>query len=121
MSDDRPVSTELLTADDLEEFFACDDRTTIDVFVPEWKRTFRIKQLSAAQLQEIKDIPKEDGMAVMVALSVVDSNGDRLFKDHKRLNGRSLAALNRIQDVALKLNGLTGAAAAAMAAAAKNG
>jgi hypothetical protein len=122
MSDDKPAKPEadFLSADDVEGLFAGDDRTTIDLYIPEWKKTVKLKQLSAADLHQLQDIPKNDGMILMVSLSVVDGNGNRLFKDPQRLNGRSVAVLDRIQDAALKLNGLYGKAMAAVAAA-KNG
>jgi hypothetical protein len=120
--EERAAATRaLLSADDVDALFSGDDRTTVDLYIPEWKKTVRLRQLCAADLQAIQDIPKGEGMSLMVALSVVDASGNRLFKDHSRLNARSVAVLSRIQDAALKLNGLTGAAAAAQAAAAKNG
>jgi len=123
MSDDKPTKPEaaFLSADDVEDLFSADDRTTVDLYIPEWKKNIRLRQLSAAELHEFQDVPKKDSMALMVALSVVDANGNRVFKDHQKLNTRSVAVLDRIQDAALKLNGLLGKAAAAMAAAAKNG
>ena len=120
MGDEREPESDLLTAEDVDEFFKGDDRTTVDYYVPEWKKTLRLRQLSAAELGQFRQVPNGEGMALMVALSVVDAKGERVFKDHTRLQSRNAGVLDRIQDEALKLNGLLGKAAAAMAAAAKN-
>lgn len=114
MSDDKP---DLLTAEGVEEIFATDDRATVDVYIPEWKKTVRLRQLTAAESVKMAEVPVNDGLLHIVSMSIVDASGNRLFKDHDRLRGRSAAALSRIQDEALKLNGLTGKVATAV----KNG
>lgn len=45
----------------------------------------------------------------LVVLCAVDENGDRIFadKDEKDLQQKSAAAINRVADVALSLNGFT--------------
>jgi hypothetical protein len=95
----------ILSADDVEALLTGDDRITIEVYVPEWRKAVRLRQLTAAEGISIAEAPKHDGILTVVALSVVDANGNRLFKDIDRLRGRSAAALARIQTAALKLNG----------------
>jgi hypothetical protein len=121
MSDDSTKA--IATADDVEALFAIDDLATIDVYVPEWKKTFRLRQLTAADSLILADAPRRDSMLLIVAMSVVDASGSRLFKDHERLRGRSAGALNLLQTEALKLNGFSVnmVAAVAAAASAKNG
>lgn len=120
MSDD--TAKQLLTADDVEALLVADDLTTVDVYVPEWKKTCRVRQLTAAQSLELADASRRESMLLIVAMSVVDVEGKRLFKDHERLRGRSAGALNLLQTAALKLNGFStdAVAAAVVAAAAKN-
>lgn len=113
----KPASPDYLEAGDVDELLAQDDRRTIDVYVPEWKKTVRIRQLSAAESIIITELPKNEGLTTIVSLSCVGANGGRLFKDSDALKGKSAAALSRIQDAALKLNGFTTNAVAA----AKNG
>jgi hypothetical protein len=104
---------DLLTADEVEGILGCDDRQTVDLYVPEWKRTVRIRQLSAADSLLVAESPKLESMLLIVALSVVDESGARLFKDHERLKAKSAGALNLIQNAALRLNGFSADAAAA--------
>lgn len=112
----------LLTADDVEALLVADDLATVEVFVPEWKRTVRLRQLTAADSMIISASPARDGLILIVSMSVVDASGNRLFKEPERLKGKSAGALSRIQNEALKLNGFSTSevAAAAAAAAAKN-
>lgn len=98
---------ELLGADNVEELLTVDDRVTVDVYIPEWRKTVRLRQWTAAEGILITEAPKTDGLVTIVALSVVDANGNRLFKDVDRLKGKSAAALKRIQDAAMKLNGFS--------------
>lgn len=93
-----------------EEILSCEDRPTEEVSVPEWgKRKVRIRALSAAQVIKLSDLPsKNDALVFIVAASVVNKAGEPLFKaeDIERLKEKSVAALGRIQDAALKLNNM---------------
>lgn len=106
MSDDKPAkpAPDLLSADGVEDLLAADDRTTVDLYVPEWKKTIRLRQLTGAEATAMSDVPNKEGMLHIVAMSIVDANGNRLFKDPERLRAKSAAALSRIQDAALQLN-----------------
>lgn len=108
---------ELLSADSVEDLLVADDRTTVDVYVPEWKKTVRLRQLTGAESIAITEV-KGTGLFEIVSMSAVDANGSKLFKDPERLKGKSAGALKRIQDAALLLNGFTSNGNAA--AAAKN-
>jgi hypothetical protein len=109
--------TELLTADGVEELLVADDRATIDVYVPEWKKTIRLRQMTAAEIFIISETDKKDAMFVAVAMCAVDGNGNLLFKDPNRLRGKSANAMSLLQNEVMKLNGLSINAAAI----AKNG
>lgn len=96
-----------LTAEDI---LSSDDRPILEVAVPEWgQRKVRIRALSADQVIKLADLPsKSDALLFIVAASVVDKSGNLLFSsnDIERLKTKSVAALGRIQDAALKLNNM---------------
>lgn len=105
MSDTKQA--ELLGAEGVEELLAGDDRTTVDVYVPEWKKTVRLRQLTAAEMLAISEAPKNDGMFLLISMSAIDAQGNRLFKDVDRLRGKTAAALAVLQTAGLKLNGMS--------------
>lgn len=107
---------DLLSADDIEAILATDDRATVDVYVPEWKKTVKLRQWTGAEGVALADVPKKELAFHIMSLSIVDAKGNRLFKDPAVLKGRSAAVASLIQEEALKLNGLS----ARMAAALKN-
>jgi hypothetical protein len=107
----------LLTADGVEELLAGDDRATVDVYIPEWKKTIRLRQMTAAEMFVISEADKKDGMFLAVSMCAVDANGNLLFKDPERLRGKSANAMSVLQNAVMKLNGLSVNAAAL----AKNG
>lgn len=111
---------QLLTADEAEAILTMDDLATVEVYVPEWRKKVRLRQLTAAESMTIASA--KDGLLQIVAMSVVDAQGKRIFSDPERLRAKSAGALGLIQNEALKLNGFTPnvAAAVAAAAAAKN-
>jgi len=106
VSDDKAPQPELLTAEAGEELLAGDDRSTVDVYIPEWKKTVRLRQLSGAESVGLSELPTKEGLFHIAAMSIIDAKGERIFKDPDRLKVKSAAALSRIQDAALKLNGL---------------
>lgn len=110
MNDTKPA--ELLGADGVEELLAADDRATVDVYVPEWKKTIRLRQITGAQSVAITEL-SGTGLFQIIAWSAIDANGNPLFKDADRLKGKSAAALKLLQEAALKLNGFTVNAVAA--------
>lgn len=102
----------LLGSDDVEELLAADDRATVDVYVPAWKKTLRMRQLTAAEMLIISEAPKADGMFLLISMSVIDASGNRLFKDADRLKGKTAAALAVLQTAGLKLNAMSANAVA---------
>lgn len=110
-----------------DQIVGADDRPTRDVDVPEWGGTVRVRALSGsdrdayeASMRTVMPDPAGTGgmkvvtdesnaRAKLVAFSVVDENGERVFGDHEvsRLGLKSAAALNRVFMAAAELSGLT--------------
>jgi hypothetical protein len=103
-----------------DEILKADDMKTERVDVPEWGGTVIVKSLSGRQRDEFEGsmIEQRRGKAVMntanmraklVAWSVVDETGDRLFTngDITDLGEHSASAVNRIYTVAAKMSGLS--------------
>lgn len=105
----------LLTRD---QILNADDLQTKDVYVPQWKGTVRIRTMTAGERDlfeqmmfsgQNKDERRDNVRATMLALTVVDDNGNRLFtEDHvKRLKGKSAAAVDKIFSGVQKLNAVS--------------
>lgn len=103
-----------------EQILGHNDLPTETVEVPEWGGSVIVKALNGAQRDSyeqslITGSGKNQKMnlinarARLVALSVVDSEGNPLFtsKDVVALSNKSAAALDRIFAAAQKLSGLT--------------
>jgi len=94
-----------------------DDIKTEDVAVPEWGGTVKIKALMGVERDKFEaDMVKSNNKydfanirAKLVAMSVVDADGNRLFTDQDvaALGNKSAGALNRVFEVAQRLSGLT--------------
>jgi hypothetical protein len=119
MTDINKDDLVLLTAD---EIFDADDREFEIVPVPEWgaNRAVRVQSLSAwerdrfetsfVQEKRGKRVQNLDNLrAKLAVLVIVDGTGKRLFNDKQatQLGNKSAAALQRIFNVAQKLNGLS--------------
>ncbi len=91
-----------------------------DVPVPEWGGTVRVVTLTGNERDAIeasmivgkgknKDISLANLRAKVVARSVVDEEGKRIFEDEDiaALGRKSTAALNRVYEVAQRLSGIT--------------
>jgi hypothetical protein len=105
-----------------QEILTVQDIPVVEVNVPEWGGIVRIRGISgeeATQFAESQGKGKGDSLAKMVALAVVDEDGNRLFQDSDipALKRKSMRAMLRIQAVALDINGLSDEAKAE----AKNG
>jgi hypothetical protein len=104
-----------------EQILGADDRRTADVEVPEWGGTVRVRALSGAERDSYEVALagiRPDGTsrpnlvnvrARLVALSVVDEDGKRLFTDAdaKALGDKSAAAMQRVFETAQRLSALT--------------
>jgi len=92
-----------------------------DVAVPEWGGVVRVRALTGAERDRFEaSIVEQRGKggprlntqnirAKLVALTVVDEHGNRIFTDDdvEALGRKSAAALNRVFEVAQRLSGLT--------------
>lgn len=104
-----------------DEILGASDRATVDVEVPEWAGTVRVRALSGAERDAYesgivqlsasgaKSINLKNLRGRLISLSCVDDDGRRVFSDEDAiaLGDKSAAALERIFDVARKLSGLT--------------
>lgn len=106
-------------ADDFSAILNVMDGENETVFVPEWKLNVRVRSISAAERENLMrgsvviegktrrfDAPQ---MRVkIVALSVVDADGRRLFSNSQTeaLGKKSAKAIDRIADVAMRLAGM---------------
>lgn len=105
-----------------ERILAADDRQFEEIWVPEWDEHVRVRGLTGAERDsyEASITDQRSGSmntrviitnlrAKLVALSIVDEDGSRVFseKDVVALGGKSARALQRIFEVCQKLNALT--------------
>lgn len=107
----------LLTRDAILQ---AEDLPTEDIEVEEWGGAVRVRALTGAERDAFEQsIVEQRGKstrvnmrnirAKLVALTVVDGDGKRLFsdKDAELLGKKSAMALNRVFEVAQKLSGLS--------------
>lgn len=103
-----------------EEILAIDDIKTESIYIPEWESAVRVRGLSGAQRDEFemtltqgkgksREINMRNFRAKLVARSVVDEHGNRLFSEDQllALSQKSSGALQRIVEVANRLSGLS--------------
>lgn len=103
-----------------DEILKADDIQFFDVPVPEWGGTVRIRGLSGFERDDFEAsvidqrgrktrIKLSNLRAKLVALSVVNGNGERLFseKDVRVLGQKSAAALQRVFEAAQRLSGIS--------------
>lgn len=103
-----------------EQILGVEDLGHEDVNVPEWGGMVRVGMLTGAERDAFEQVivvrqGKKTHMnldnirARLVALCVVDGDGQRVFSetDVKALGRKSAVALNRVFEVAQRLNGLT--------------
>lgn len=102
-----------------EQIWAADDLTWEDVSVPEWGGDVRVKTLTGAERDQYEaESVKMEGnrrkmtgnlRARLVALTAINEDGTPMFTrgDVMKLGQKSAAALERVFEVAAKLNGMT--------------
>lgn len=103
-----------------EQILTADDIVTEEVEVSEWDGTVLVRGLNAQARDNFQiSLMREPGRSVrvnmanatakLVALCIVDENGDRVFnqKDIVELSIKSGAAMNRVYMVAQRLSGLS--------------
>ncbi len=101
------------------EILAVADMKTEDVFVPEWDAWVKVRTMNASERDHFEaGTVERNGSSVrtnlenirarLCLLCLVDENGDRLFQEEDTypLGGKSAAALDRVFQVAQRLNGL---------------
>lgn len=96
------------------------DLKSEDVPVPEWGGDVRVRSLTGAERDAFdtsllgKDGKRNLGniRARLLALTIVDENGDRVFSDDDadQLGAKSAGVLERLFEVAQRLNGMGAAA-----------
>jgi hypothetical protein len=104
----------VLTADDI---LAADDVQIIPVEMPEWKGTVHLRTMTADEAVKFTEYlsdpaNKRKGLVRIVALSLCDEKGNRLFPDGPdsgprldKLRTKNVKAFVRLQKEAMKLNG----------------
>lgn len=103
-----------------EQILQADDLLLEDVEVPEWDGTVRVRGLTGAERDAFESeivqlkgkkasLNTQNFRAKLVARSVVDEDGQRLFSDRDAqvLGQKSAAALQRVFEVAQRLSGLS--------------
>jgi hypothetical protein len=110
MSDDTTNTAPVLLG--RAAILAAADLPTRDVQVPEWGGAVRIQALTGAAREALGKAAQQAGagnfQARLVAASVVDEAGQRLFTDADldALGAKSAAALQRVFDAAQDLNAI---------------
>ena len=97
-----------LTAEDI---LAVKDIVTVEVDVPEWGGIVRLRSMSGEEaVTYVEMLAKDKSSAAVkaVLMCAVKEDGTRLFTEEQLsvLKQKSLRAINRIQNVALEINGL---------------
>ncbi len=103
-----------------EAILAVDDVHFEDVPVPEWGGMVRVKSLTGSERDGLEasmiegkgknaNVNLANLRAKLVARSIVDESGNRIFEDADiaLLGRKSAAALNRVYEVAQRLSGIT--------------
>jgi len=106
-----------------QEILSQDDLKTEELYIPEWKASVLVSELSADARDEFEQfmVGERDKLqskkneyahirAALAAATLVDEKGERLFssQDIIKLGKKSGKALDRIFDVANKLNKIYG-------------
>jgi hypothetical protein len=103
-----------------DQILGAKDLTAVEVAAPEWGGTVRVRMLTGTERDafEAETVTRQGKRmqvnmvnlrARLVARTVVDEEGARLFSDADvvELAKKSSAALNRVFEAAQRLNGLT--------------
>lgn len=95
---------------------AAEDLKTETVDVPEWGGEVRVRTLTGTERDAFESSLVGEGgkrqlenlRAKLLSLAIVDENGARIFSDGEAamLGGKSAAVLDRLFDVAQRLNGI---------------
>lgn len=101
------------------DIFGMSDTVIREVYVPEWKVTVRVRSLMGFERDDYEmslidqragnmKVEFQNARARLVALAVVDADGNRLFSDDDipMLSTKSASALSRLFDAASALSGI---------------
>lgn len=101
------LATAILAANDLE---------TVAVEVPEWGVTVHVRGMTARERDAFEltymdggETGRQNFRSRLACLTLCDADGKRLFSfdDLEQLSGKSAAAMQRVFDASMKLNGFT--------------
>jgi hypothetical protein len=103
-----------------DQILAINDIKTQELFIPDWDSWVRVRTMSGAEYDRYqksiligkgknRDVNLMNARAKLVALTVVDENGQRVFTDSQinALGQKSSAAIGLIFDLATDLAGIT--------------
>ena len=104
-----------------EAILAASDLKTEEVAVPEWGGAVLVRGLTGAERDvyeqsvltgkgKNRDVNLKNARAKLIAMSVIDESGNRLFNtgaDVEALGKKSAAAIQRVFEVAQRLSGLS--------------
>ena len=98
-----------------DQILKAEDLKTVDVDVPEWGGTVRVRTMTGKDRQEFfrvstdKDGKPKNFMEALVAATIVNEKNEPLFTsaDIEVLGKKSSIALQRVWEKAADLNGLT--------------
>jgi hypothetical protein len=102
-----------------EQILNADDLKFVELEVPEWGGTVRIKTLTAGERDRLESIMFPGGdtskvntknvRALVASLAIVDDKGERLFSEKEigELAKKSAKAMDRVFTAAQELNGIT--------------
>ena len=109
-----------MTTVDKAAIFAADDLPTEDVDVPEWGGVLTVRTMTCGEQDEMfvdladkrkggKQVDIKGFRARLVQLTVVNGDGSLLFEkdDIPQLQKKSSLVMERIAEVAMRINGLT--------------
>ena len=102
----EPKKNKVLSAEDI---LAAQDQTTKTVNVPEWGGDVIVKTMTGEEAATLADVKgTAAGITTIVSICCVNEKGERIFtpEDVVRLAKKSFRALQRVQEVALEINGL---------------
>jgi hypothetical protein len=110
-----------------EEIFAAEDSQHVDVLIPEWSKPdrkcyVRLRSLTAAEAIAFAEETAASGENLrksavrIVLLTAVDDNNKEVFTkdDLEGIKGKNFKAILRLQDAALRLNGIAATAFASL-------
>jgi len=93
-----------------EQIFAAQDLQSIDIDIPEWGGSVKVRAMSAIDRinfeKEQKDLQPSEMVLKLVLLTCIDDAGDRLFEndDLEQLQLKSPNAILKIFNESIKLN-----------------